>query len=89
MELMKYKLKYSELSKDLLFYSILGIIDKITPFLILNIAIFFFNDEEIGKYTLLLIVFTILLPILSIEINRYIESIYFKDIKLIILPKEE
>lgn len=82
MELMKYKLKYSELSKDLLFYSILGIIDKITPFLILNIAIFFFNDEEIGKYTLLLIVFTILLPILSIEINRYIESIYFKDIKL-------
>ena len=47
MELMKYKLKYSELSKDLLFYSILGIIDKITPFLILNIAIFFLMMKKL------------------------------------------
>lgn len=75
----KNKLNFSELSGDLIFYSLLGVVEKITPFLILNIAIFFFKDEEIGRYSLLLIIFTLLLPLLSFEVNRYVESIYFRE----------
>jgi O-antigen/teichoic acid export membrane protein len=79
--ILKGKRSFNEISKDLVFYSALGVIDKITPFLILNIAVFFFKDSELGVYTLLLIIFTLILPLMSIEVNRFVESIYFNEKK--------
>lgn len=73
------KYKSNEFSKDLVFYTFFGVLEKITPFLIINLSALFLTPDIVGEYSYFLIIVTLLSSITSLELHRYVEYIYFNN----------
>ena len=71
--------KSDDFSKDLVFYTFFGVLEKITPFLIINLSALYFTPNIVGEYSYFLIIITLLSTVTSLELSRYVEVIYFNN----------
>lgn len=72
------KIRGSLLVKNTALYTIINVLDKAIPFLIMPILSRVLTKDEMGYYSLFQVTFSILLPILTCSIDFAMSIVYFK-----------
>ena len=72
------KLYNKKFTTEILFYIITNFIQKISPFLILNLATLKLSSEDIGKYSYVILIVSLVQPFLTLELNRNVEYFFLK-----------
>lgn len=72
------KLYNKKFTTEILFYIITNFIQKISPFVILNLAALKLSSEDIGEYSYVILIVSLVQPFLTLELNRNVEYFFFK-----------
>lgn len=64
------------LAKDVIFYSIINLLEKVSPLIILQLSYFLFGTNITGRFSYAVSISAVLIPLLTFQINRYSELVY-------------
>lgn len=74
----KKRVKESNLFKDSVYYTLLNVLEKAIPFIILPIVTRLFTKEEVGYYILYQAIIEILIPLMTLNIGAAVLLNYYK-----------
>lgn len=72
------KLYDKQFTKEISFYVVTNFIQKISPFVILNLAALKLSSKDLGEYSYVILIISLIQPLLTLEFNRSIEYFFFK-----------
>jgi O-antigen/teichoic acid export membrane protein len=72
------KLYNKKFTTEISFYLITNFVQKISPFVILNLAALKLSSEDIGEYSYVILIVSLVQPLLTLELNRNVEYFFFK-----------
>lgn len=64
---------------DIRFYSLIGLLEKVSPFLIVSVGAIYLSNESIGEYTYFLIWISLIASIFTLESPRYLEHLQLSN----------
>jgi len=68
----------SKLLKDSASYTVINVLDKSIPFLLISVIARYISKEEMGYYTLYQVLFNLLIPVLTLSMDNAVLINYYK-----------